>query len=258
MATSSYPVQLAVDYPVRELNRLTTAFRIFTAIPILILAVALAGSNGDYTWNAGSGHETTRGGAAGVAFLIAAPLLMILFRQKYPRWWFDWNVNLLAFTNRVGASPRSRLPAKRRPSCSPFPPRGEERGSLVAPPRVWGLPFLFFFFFPAGLCPPPALAWFPFPGPFPPGVFQIRRGGGAGRPRVPFSRSPPTPASLRQTVPLLDPMAGGAGGGLSGRALTVEFAGLSGRRWAPADRSQRRARPDDGDDDMGRSRRPRA
>ena len=103
MATnSSYPVQLAVDYPDRDLNRLTSAFRIFTAIPILILAAALGGSNGSYTWDNG-GHEATRGGAAGVGFLVAAPLLMILFRQKYPRWWFDWNVNLLAFTNRVGA-----------------------------------------------------------------------------------------------------------------------------------------------------------
>jgi hypothetical protein len=27
---------------------------------------------------------------------------MILFRQKYPRWWFDWNLNLLRFSNRVG------------------------------------------------------------------------------------------------------------------------------------------------------------
>ena len=27
---------------------------------------------------------------------------MILFRQKYPRWWFDWNRELLRFTNRVG------------------------------------------------------------------------------------------------------------------------------------------------------------
>ena len=32
MATNSYPVQLSVDYPDRELNRLTSAFRIFTAI----------------------------------------------------------------------------------------------------------------------------------------------------------------------------------------------------------------------------------
>jgi hypothetical protein len=102
MATSSYPVQLAVDYPDRVLNRLTSAFRIFTAIPILILAGALAGSNGSFTWNNG-GDETTRSGATGVGLLVLAPLLMILFRQKYPRWWFDWNLNLLAFTNRVGA-----------------------------------------------------------------------------------------------------------------------------------------------------------
>ena len=33
----SYPVQFDVDYPDRELNRWSTAFRIFAAIPILIL-----------------------------------------------------------------------------------------------------------------------------------------------------------------------------------------------------------------------------
>jgi hypothetical protein len=102
MATNSYPVQLAVDYPDRALNRLTSAFRIFTAIPIVIVLVALEGSNGSYTWNEGS-HETTRGGAAGIGLLFLAPLLMIVFRQKYPRWWYDWNFNLLAFSNRVGA-----------------------------------------------------------------------------------------------------------------------------------------------------------
>ncbi len=26
---------------------------------------------------------------------------MIVFRQKYPRWWFDWNLELMRFTNRV-------------------------------------------------------------------------------------------------------------------------------------------------------------
>ena len=36
----------------------------------------------------------------GVLFL--APLLMIVFRQKYPRWWFDWNLELLRFANRIG------------------------------------------------------------------------------------------------------------------------------------------------------------
>jgi hypothetical protein len=28
---------------------------------------------------------------------------MLLFRQKYPRWWFDWNVNLTGFSYRVAA-----------------------------------------------------------------------------------------------------------------------------------------------------------
>jgi hypothetical protein len=102
MATNSYPVQLEVDYPDRPLNRLTSAFRIFTVIPIAIVLGALAGSNGSFTWSNG-GHESTRSGATGLGLLFAAPLLMILFRQKYPRWWFDWNVNVLAFANRVGA-----------------------------------------------------------------------------------------------------------------------------------------------------------
>ena len=101
MATNPYPVQFDVEYPDRPLNRLTSAFRIFTAIPILILAAALAGSNGSYTWGMGD-HESTRSGASGIGLLVVAPALMILFRQKYPRWWFDWTVNLLAFTNRVG------------------------------------------------------------------------------------------------------------------------------------------------------------
>ena len=102
MATSNYPVQLAVDYPDRPLSRLTSAFRIFTAIPILIVLSALAGSNGSATWNNG-GETSTSGGATGIGLLFLAPLLMILFRQKYPRWWFDWNVNVLSFANRVGA-----------------------------------------------------------------------------------------------------------------------------------------------------------
>jgi hypothetical protein len=102
MATSSYPVQLEVDYPDRPLNRLTSAFRIFCAIPILIVLGALAGSNGSATWSNG-GETSTRSGATGVGLLFLAPLLMILFRQKYPRWWFDWNVNVLAFVNRVAA-----------------------------------------------------------------------------------------------------------------------------------------------------------
>ncbi len=98
MIAAGYPVQFSVDYPNRHLDRLTTAFRIFTVIPIAIVLATVAGS----TWQA-SGHEgaIVAAGVAGLLFL--GPLLMILFRQKYPRWWFDWNRELLRFSNRVTA-----------------------------------------------------------------------------------------------------------------------------------------------------------
>jgi hypothetical protein len=80
-AQAPYPANLSVDYPDRDLNRLTTAFRIFTAIPILIVAALLGGGRG---------------------ILFPPTLLMVLFRQKYPRWWFDWNLELLRFANRIG------------------------------------------------------------------------------------------------------------------------------------------------------------
>src|SRR3954468_10314351 len=86
-----YPVSFAVDYPDRPLDRVSSAFRIFTVIPIMIVLGALAGGNGSFTWNNG-GESSTRSGATGIGLLFLAPLLMILFRQKYPRWWFDWNV----------------------------------------------------------------------------------------------------------------------------------------------------------------------
>jgi hypothetical protein len=94
---TSYPVTFDVDYPARPLDRLTTAFRIFVAIPILIVLGALGTETLDANNNAMT--DMTIGG--GLVFL---PLvLMIVFRQKYPRWWFDWNLNLLRFSNRVSA-----------------------------------------------------------------------------------------------------------------------------------------------------------
>ncbi len=88
-----YPMQFSVEYPDRELNRLTTAFRLIVAIPILIVAASIGG--------VGSKHAVTIAvGSGGLLFL--PPLLMIVFRQKYPRWWFDWNLELLRFENRIG------------------------------------------------------------------------------------------------------------------------------------------------------------
>ncbi len=92
-----YPVQFSVDYPDRSLNRLTTAFRIFVAIPIMIVLGTVSGTTWSFYSSSGTVHVVA--GAGGLLFL--GPLLMILFRRKYPRWWFDWNLELQRFTNRV-------------------------------------------------------------------------------------------------------------------------------------------------------------
>jgi hypothetical protein len=91
----AYPVQLDVDYPDRDLNRLTTFFRIFTIIPIAIVLGTVSGG----TTSAGADSTTIAVSAGGLLF--AGPFLMILFREKYPRWWFDWNLELTRFSSRV-------------------------------------------------------------------------------------------------------------------------------------------------------------
>jgi hypothetical protein len=91
--SNDYPVQYDVEYPDRPLNRLTTFFRFFTVIPIAIVLAAVSGA----TYSTG---EYTAAVAAG-GFLFGGPFLMILFRKKYPRWWFDWNQELARFTSRV-------------------------------------------------------------------------------------------------------------------------------------------------------------
>ena len=95
---SNYPVQFDVDYPSRPLRRLTTAFRFLIAIPIVVVLTMLSGSTFNDSDNSAR-NSLVIGGAA-----VFVPLvLMLVFRQKYPRWWFDWNLNLLRFSNRVTA-----------------------------------------------------------------------------------------------------------------------------------------------------------
>jgi hypothetical protein len=96
---SEYPVQFSVDYPDRPLNRLTTFFRAFTVIPIAIVLGSLGATELNYGYDSYDGATYYWG--AGILFL--PPLLMILFRQKYPRWWFDWNLEFQRFANRVGS-----------------------------------------------------------------------------------------------------------------------------------------------------------
>ncbi|HLH73885.1 MAG TPA: DUF4389 domain-containing protein [Chloroflexota bacterium] len=92
----TYPVDLAIDYPELPLDRLTTAFRLFTSIPIVIIFELLTGSGG---WQFGGRYS----GMVGVGLVILPTVLMLLFRRKYPRWWYDWNVALTNFSYRVSA-----------------------------------------------------------------------------------------------------------------------------------------------------------
>lgn len=100
MNEQEYPVTFSVDYPDRDLNRLSTAFRILTVIPIAIVLATVSG--GEVVQFGEEGASRGSFAAAG-GIVFAGPLLMILFRQKYPRWWFDWNLQLTRFGNRVGA-----------------------------------------------------------------------------------------------------------------------------------------------------------
>jgi hypothetical protein len=92
-----YPLTFTVDYPDRPLNRLTTGLRFLWIIPIGIIAgllgsgtLSMEGTGYSWSWAVGG-------------VLVLPVLLMILFRQKYPRWWFDWNLNFTRFVMRVVA-----------------------------------------------------------------------------------------------------------------------------------------------------------
>ncbi len=92
---AGYPVTLSIDYPDRALNRLTTFFRPFVVIPIAIILALVSGP--DRGWE----HAPWRFAYPAGGILFVPTLLMILFRRKYPRWWFDWNLNLSRFALRV-------------------------------------------------------------------------------------------------------------------------------------------------------------
>ena len=82
--SETYAARLTIDYPDRALDRVSTLLRIFYVIPIgIVLAVI-------------GGH-----GATGGALLVLPVLVMIVFRQKYPRWWFNFNLELARFETRV-------------------------------------------------------------------------------------------------------------------------------------------------------------
>ena len=138
--TDSYPLRFDVDYPDRPLNRLTTFFRLLTVIPIGIVLACLDSNMHNNVYNLGYldylfrwfsdnlfnwvpdnffnwvsyylfnwvgffGWVQSAEGEwewnSGLGLLFIPVLLMLLFRRKYPRWWFDWNLELLRFAFRV-------------------------------------------------------------------------------------------------------------------------------------------------------------
>jgi hypothetical protein len=190
---SSYPVQLDIDYPDRSLNRLTTALRIFTIIPIAIVLATVSGQTWD--WGGGPGD---RGGTVVVAAggaLFAGPLLMILFREKYPRWWFDWNLELTRFSSRValyGALLDDRYPSTDEAQSLrldvPYPDVPNELNRWL-PLVKWLLAIphyivLFFLGIAAVVCI--VIAWFAilFTGRYPRGLFDFVVGVGRWSVRV--------------------------------------------------------------------------
>jgi hypothetical protein len=98
---SKYPANLDIDYP-KQLDRYTTFFRILWAIPILIVISVLTMSGDSQAVNE-AGKQVSSGGGGIVAGLFTATALMIIFRQRYPRWWFDFALELNRFSTRVGA-----------------------------------------------------------------------------------------------------------------------------------------------------------
>ena len=96
-----YPARLDIDYPER-LDRVTTALRLLWALPILVI-LSLLTATGNETVVTETGEELTRSGGGIAAGLAMATMLMIVFREKYPRWWFDFARELTRFSARVGA-----------------------------------------------------------------------------------------------------------------------------------------------------------
>ncbi len=97
MPQNKYPVTLTIDYSDQS-DRLTAFFRLILVIPILIILGLLLDNN------VGSEYgECVDERTYGIGLIFAPTLLMILFRQKYPKWWYNFNVELVKFGTRVFA-----------------------------------------------------------------------------------------------------------------------------------------------------------
>ena len=99
METTAYPATLEIDYPDRELDRVTTLARLILVVPIAVVLGLVIGPSP----SASSASGNPNGCFAAGGFVSVATALMLVFREKYPRWWFDWNIALARFAMRVTA-----------------------------------------------------------------------------------------------------------------------------------------------------------
>jgi len=100
-APDPYPARLTIDEP-GELDRLSTAFRIVLIVPIAIV-LGIVTNSASTTFQDADGNWVTTTGSTILGALWFATLLMIAVRQRYPRWWFDFALELTRFTARVTA-----------------------------------------------------------------------------------------------------------------------------------------------------------
>ena len=98
--STEYAARLEVDYP-EKLDRLTTFLRLIWIIPIAIILALITTAGETVTINE-AGEVIRRGGGLPGGLAVATALL-ILFRQSYPRWWFDFVRELVRFGGRVFA-----------------------------------------------------------------------------------------------------------------------------------------------------------
>ncbi|MBN4059321.1 DUF4389 domain-containing protein [Dehalococcoides mccartyi] len=85
-----YPARLSIAYVDGPRSRLTVFFRVFLVIPIYVVMIGIGAAFYSF-------------GSTGVSIIVVAPLLMILFRRKYPRWWFNFNLEMTKFSTRIFA-----------------------------------------------------------------------------------------------------------------------------------------------------------
>jgi len=100
-APRPYAARLDIDYP-EQLDRMTTLLRLIWIIPIVILIAILAGGSGSVTVDE-TGDRISSSSSGILAGLGVATALMIVFRRRYPRWWFDFARELVRFETRIGA-----------------------------------------------------------------------------------------------------------------------------------------------------------